>query len=227
VITKLAVEGHTDDRGEVAHNVDLSDRRAASVLRWLVEHGIDTVRLTAKGYGPQRPIADNGTLYGRAKNRRVEFHILEPAALAILDPRAAPAAGKGESSLEPAPAGFENPGPQAPAGSTATPAVAPVAPVPPVPPIPPAKVEPAPAAPEPETGPSGKKGKGKKGKKGKAALGDAAAEATAGAAPEAAGGKAKKKGKKGKAAAEDTAAPGSGDEKPATKKRSKKSKPPA
>lgn len=77
-ITKLAVEGHTDDRGDAAHNINLSDRRASSVQRWLVEHGIEAARLSAKGYGPQRPIADNGTLYGRAKNRRVEFQIWSP-----------------------------------------------------------------------------------------------------------------------------------------------------
>ncbi|MFO0576088.1 MAG: OmpA family protein [Polyangia bacterium] len=81
-ITKLAIEGHTDDRGDAEHNLDLSDRRAKSCMRWLVEHGIAESRLTARGYGPQRPIANNATLYGRAKNRRVEFHILEPAALA-------------------------------------------------------------------------------------------------------------------------------------------------
>ena len=106
-ITKLAIEGHTDDRGESEHNIELSDRRARSVMHWLTEHGIAASRLTAKGYGPQRPIADNGTLYGRAKNRRVEFHILEPAALAAANtapPAPKPAASTKEPSSEPAPA---------------------------------------------------------------------------------------------------------------------------
>ena len=81
-ITKLAIEGHTDDRGDITHNTDLSKRRAESVMQWLTEHGIAASRLTAQGHGPNRPIADNKTLYGRAKNRRVEFHIVEPAAMA-------------------------------------------------------------------------------------------------------------------------------------------------
>lgn len=48
-----------------------------SVLRWLVEHGVDTRRLEARGFGPRRPIASNGTAEGKAKNRRVEFQILK------------------------------------------------------------------------------------------------------------------------------------------------------
>ncbi len=91
-ITKLQVEGHTDDRGDAAHNTDLSKRRAQSVMQWLVDHGIAQNRLVAEGIGPNRPIADNKTLYGRAKNRRVEFHILEPAGMAQPTAEAKPAA---------------------------------------------------------------------------------------------------------------------------------------
>jgi OOP family OmpA-OmpF porin len=101
-ITKLGVEGHTDDRGDVAHNLDLSKRRAQSVMQWLTEHGIAAGRLTAEGFGPNRPISDNKTLYGRAKNRRVEFHILEPSAMA--QPSAdAPAAATAGAPATPAP----------------------------------------------------------------------------------------------------------------------------
>ncbi len=79
-IKKVRVEGHTDNRGKPAHNRDLSARRARSVMKWLVEHGIDQGRLEAEGFGPDHPIADNKTADGRAKNRRVDFIIIDPAA---------------------------------------------------------------------------------------------------------------------------------------------------
>lgn len=74
-ITKVRVEGHTDDRGSAAMNKKLSADRAASVVTWLSTHGIDKGRLTSKGFGPDKPIADNKTDEGRRQNRRVEFHI--------------------------------------------------------------------------------------------------------------------------------------------------------
>ncbi|MDH5673232.1 MAG: OmpA family protein [Myxococcales bacterium] len=74
-IERLSVEGHTDDRGKARHNKKLSQRRAASVVKWLVDHGIDRSRLSAEGFGMERPLADNETKEGRQKNRRVEFHI--------------------------------------------------------------------------------------------------------------------------------------------------------
>jgi OOP family OmpA-OmpF porin len=77
-IKKIRIEGHTDNRGKVAYNVELSDRRAKSVMKWLIEHGIDAGRLEAKGYGPEGPIADNKKAEGRAKNRRVDFVIIDP-----------------------------------------------------------------------------------------------------------------------------------------------------
>jgi OOP family OmpA-OmpF porin len=69
----LEVQGHTDNSGTPAHNLTLSNDRAASVKKWLLEHGIANARLTPKGYGDSQPVADNKTPEGRAKNRRVEL----------------------------------------------------------------------------------------------------------------------------------------------------------
>lgn len=74
-ITKVEIQGHTDNVGAKAYNQTLSTARAQSVMRWLVKHGVDAKRLTAKGYGMSVPIADNTTDEGRRDNRRVEFHI--------------------------------------------------------------------------------------------------------------------------------------------------------
>ncbi len=76
-IHKMRVEGHTDNRGAAAMNLDLSKRRAASVVTWLVQHGIEGGRLESEGYGITKPIETNDTDAGRQANRRVEFHILE------------------------------------------------------------------------------------------------------------------------------------------------------
>ena len=71
--TTAVIEGHTDNVGTYNHNMDLSQRRAESVVNHLVEKfGIDRSRLSAKGYGFTRPIADNSTDAGRQKNRRME-----------------------------------------------------------------------------------------------------------------------------------------------------------
>jgi len=72
---ELAVEirGYTDNVGKAAANKKLSLRRAEAVRSWLVMQGIDSMRISAKGYGPENPIADNATLEGRQKNRRIEF----------------------------------------------------------------------------------------------------------------------------------------------------------
>lgn len=75
-IARVAIDGHTDNQGLERTNVELSRRRAAAVLRWMSEHGVDARRLEARGFGPKRPIADNKTAEGKAKNRRVEFQIL-------------------------------------------------------------------------------------------------------------------------------------------------------
>jgi outer membrane protein OmpA-like peptidoglycan-associated protein len=74
-ITNVRIEGHTDNRGGAAMNLGLSGRRAASVLNWLVRHGVEKSRLSSKGFGLTRPIDSNTTEEGRQNNRRVEFHI--------------------------------------------------------------------------------------------------------------------------------------------------------
>jgi outer membrane protein OmpA-like peptidoglycan-associated protein len=76
-ITQIEVQGHTDDRGNPGYNKGLSQRRAQSVLRWLTTRGrIDASRLSARGYGQDVPVADNGSDEGRQKNRRVQFKIV-------------------------------------------------------------------------------------------------------------------------------------------------------
>jgi OOP family OmpA-OmpF porin len=74
-IKKVRVEGHTDNKGTAALNKKLSQARADSVMKWLVAHGVDKGRLSAQGFGFERPIDDNATEAGRAANRRVELHI--------------------------------------------------------------------------------------------------------------------------------------------------------
>ena len=69
---KVEVQGHTDAVGNDAYNMTLSDSRAHAVVAWLVQRGIAADRLLAKGYGKTRPVADNDSDAGRAKNRRVE-----------------------------------------------------------------------------------------------------------------------------------------------------------
>jgi OmpA-OmpF porin, OOP family len=70
---KLRVEGHTDNQGAAAANQTLSQKRAQAVVAWLTSHGVPAPRLTAQGFGASKPVADNGTEDGRAKNRRVEL----------------------------------------------------------------------------------------------------------------------------------------------------------
>ena len=79
-ISKIEVQGHTDDRGNKALNKTLSQARATSVVAALVKRGTDKGRLTAKGYGQEQPIAGNDTEDGRQKNRRVQFKIVEKKA---------------------------------------------------------------------------------------------------------------------------------------------------
>lgn len=76
-ILKVRVEGHTDWKGTDAYNDKLSMRRSHSVRTYLIQKGIDPSRLEAAGYGESKPVADNNTDIGRAKNRRTEFTILE------------------------------------------------------------------------------------------------------------------------------------------------------
>jgi len=77
-ILKLKVEGHTDNKGGKAHNLDLSKKRAASVMTWLTTKGkIDKKRLVSEGFGQEKPIDSNDTEEGRKNNRRVDFRIVE------------------------------------------------------------------------------------------------------------------------------------------------------
>jgi outer membrane protein OmpA-like peptidoglycan-associated protein len=73
----LRVEGHTDSTGSAEYNQGLSERRAFSVRDFLAQQGIGGQRMVAVGYGLTRPVADNSTREGRAKNRRVEIVIAE------------------------------------------------------------------------------------------------------------------------------------------------------
>jgi outer membrane protein OmpA-like peptidoglycan-associated protein len=74
---KIEISGHTDKTGSEPLNFKLSEARAKAVVEYLIEKGIDHSRLEFRGYGSLQPISDNTTSAGRAKNRRVEFKILE------------------------------------------------------------------------------------------------------------------------------------------------------
>jgi outer membrane protein OmpA-like peptidoglycan-associated protein len=76
-IPMIFIEGHTDSDGDESYNLSLSDRRAKSVLRYLMQSGVAADRLKAQGFGENRPIADNDTEDGKATNRRVEFRIVD------------------------------------------------------------------------------------------------------------------------------------------------------
>ena len=78
-IKKVRIAGHTDSDGSDDYNKKLSQDRADAVMKFLVDAGIDPKRLEAKGYGEQKPIADNKTEEGKERNRRVEFNITHRA----------------------------------------------------------------------------------------------------------------------------------------------------
>jgi outer membrane protein OmpA-like peptidoglycan-associated protein len=76
-VKKVQIEGYTDSQGSKSSNKTLSQHRAETVKKYLVDKGISDKRLTTKGFGQDNPVADNGTDDGRHQNRRVEFKILE------------------------------------------------------------------------------------------------------------------------------------------------------
>jgi OmpA-OmpF porin, OOP family len=72
----IRVEGHTDNVGKAAANKTLSEARAVSVKRYLSSHGIDEKRIATAGFGSEKPVADNATAEGKAKNRRIEAFVV-------------------------------------------------------------------------------------------------------------------------------------------------------
>jgi len=72
---QVEVAGHTDDVGDANLNQGLSERRAKTVMDYLIRYGVDPSRLSFRGYGESQPIANNTTLEGRAQNRRVELRV--------------------------------------------------------------------------------------------------------------------------------------------------------
>jgi len=78
-IRRVRIEGHTDDRGATARNAKLSQKRAEAVMQYLVRSGVHPGRLEAKGWGEERPLVKNDTPANMQINRRVEFHIVDPA----------------------------------------------------------------------------------------------------------------------------------------------------
>lgn len=72
-VSRLRIEGHTDDAGDPGANQKLSEARALELARWLVARGVDCKRLLPVGFGSTKPVAGNDTPEGRAQNRRVAF----------------------------------------------------------------------------------------------------------------------------------------------------------
>lgn len=74
---RVEIAGHTDKIGSSKRNLVLSQGRAASVVKWLMDKGVKADRMVSQGYGDARPVADNKSKAGRAKNRRIEIAVLE------------------------------------------------------------------------------------------------------------------------------------------------------
>ncbi len=74
---EIEIQGHTDNVGKDEDNLKLSQDRADAVKKYLVSKGINDKRITAKGYGPTRPVADNSTDAGKAKNRRTSLKVIK------------------------------------------------------------------------------------------------------------------------------------------------------
>jgi outer membrane protein OmpA-like peptidoglycan-associated protein len=98
---RIEISGHTDSTGSVEHNRDLSRRRAESVKRYLVEHGIVESRIETRGAGPDEPVDTNRTAAGRAKNRRIELRrSTSTTATATCDPHRVTPAFTGSDSKQ-------------------------------------------------------------------------------------------------------------------------------
>ncbi len=76
-LTRIEIQGHTAEANRPERTQRLSEARAEAVRKYLIEKGVEPERLVAKGYGADRPVADNETADGRSRNRRVEFIVLE------------------------------------------------------------------------------------------------------------------------------------------------------
>jgi len=74
---KIFISGHTDNVGDENELLELSENRVETVKNYLIEKGIDTERITGKGYGSSKPLSDDDTKEGHAKNRRIEFEIIK------------------------------------------------------------------------------------------------------------------------------------------------------
>ncbi|HZU84609.1 MAG TPA: OmpA family protein [Polyangiaceae bacterium] len=118
-ITKLSIEGNTDNEGESKgfDNVKLSQQRAQSVVEWLTKQGVDTKRLAAIGNGSKNPLAANDTPEHMAENRRVEFHVREFNGQSV-----PPEEGAGAQAAAATPAGATPAASSGPASAGAAPA---------------------------------------------------------------------------------------------------------
>ena len=76
---KIRIGGYTDNTGDAAANLQLSQQRADNVMAELTRLGVDPARMNAKGYGEESPVADNSTEEGRQKNRRISLRVIEKA----------------------------------------------------------------------------------------------------------------------------------------------------
>ncbi len=76
-VTKLRIEGHTDNTGSARHNDKLSKARAEAVAKWLVQHEIEQGRLVTAGFGAKKPLVPNDSADHRATNRRTEYYVEE------------------------------------------------------------------------------------------------------------------------------------------------------
>ncbi|MBW2459623.1 MAG: OmpA family protein, partial [Deltaproteobacteria bacterium] len=76
-VSRVRLEGHTDERASDEYNQKLAERRSIAVADWLVDNGLDHNRLLSVAFGESRPIATNDSAVGRQENRRTSFHVAE------------------------------------------------------------------------------------------------------------------------------------------------------